>query len=147
LRRIEEPDTYERNSRERIIDLWNKEEVFREDVKELKVLERAYKKENANFTKGIATLRREWREIILPSQTFLSLKKKEFQKRFSKLQFRMSTMRAFGLMQRKKRQITETYNINSYSLHALEAIPKAPKFQRFYGFRRISGRYTFRIRI
>jgi hypothetical protein len=147
LRRIEEPDAYERNSRERIIDLWNKEEVFREDVKELKVLERAYKKENANFSKSISVLRREWRDLILPSQTFLSLKKKEFQKRFSKLEHRSSTIRAYGRMQRKKRQITDTYNINSYNLHALEAIPKAPKFQRFYSFRRISGRYAFRIRI
>jgi len=147
LRRIEEPDTYERNSRERIIDLWNKEEVFREDVKELKVLERAYKKENASFTKGTTALRREWREVTLSTKTFLSIQKKEFQKRFSKLENRTSMIRAYGRMQRKKRQITETYNINSYALYALEAIPKAPKFERFYRFRRTSSQWAFRIRI
>lgn len=147
LRRIEEPDAYERNSRERIIDLWNKEEVFREDVKELKTLERAYKRENVNFTKGVTGLRREWRELTLPTKTFLSLKKKEFQKRFSKLENRLSTIRAYGRMQRKKRQIADTYNISSYNLHALGDIPKAPKFQRFYSFRRICSRWAFRIRI
>lgn len=147
LRRIEEPDAYERNSRERIIYLWNNEEVFREDLKELKALERAYKKENAKFSGGISALRREWRELTLPTKTFLSLKKKEFIKRFSKLEFRTSTMRAFGRMQRKKLQITATYNINSYNLHTLEDIPKAPRFQRFYSFRSRRGRYIFRVRI
>lgn len=147
LRRIDEPDAYERNSRARIIELWNKEEVFREDLKELKALERAYKKETANFGKGVMGLRREWRELTLPTKTFLTLKKKEFQKRFSKLEHRTSTIRAYGRMQRKRRKITDTYNISSYNLHILEDIPKAPKFQRFYGMRRISSRYTFRIRI
>lgn len=147
LRRIEDPDAYQRNSRERIIDLWNKEEVFREDLKELKALERAYKKENANFGKGVIALRREWRELTLPTKTFLSLTKNEFQKRFRKLEHRLSTIRAFGRMQRKKREITDTYNISFYNLHVLEDIPKAPRFQRFYSFRRISSRYTFRIRI
>jgi hypothetical protein len=147
LRRIEEPDAYERNSRQRVIDLWNNEEVFREELKELKALELAYKKEYANLNKGIIALRREWRELTLPTKTFLSLQKKEFQKRFSKLEHRSSTIRAYGRMQRKKRQITETYNINGYYLRALEAIPKAPKFQRFYSFRRITGSYAFRIRI
>lgn len=147
LRRIEDPDTYERNSRARIIELWNKEEVFREDLNELKALERAYKKENAGFTKGTTALRREWREVTLSTKTFLSLKKKEFQKRFSKLEHRLSMIRAYGRMKRKRRQISETYNINCYNFDALEDIPKAPRFERFYRFHRTSSRYTFRIRI
>jgi hypothetical protein len=77
----------------------------------------------------------------------LSLKKKEFQKRFSKLEHRLPMIRAYGRMKRKRRQIAETYNINSYNLHALEDIPKAPRFQRFYSFHRISSRWAFRIRI
>jgi len=147
LRRLEEPDAYERNGRQRVIDLWNNEEVFREEVKELKALERAYKKEYANLNKGIIALRREWRELTLPTKTFLTLQKKEFQKRFSKLEHRSSTIRAYGRMQRKKRQITETYNINGYYLRALEDIPKAPRFLRYRCFRTISGVWAFRIRI
>ena len=147
LRRLEEPDAYERNTRQRVIDLWNNEEVFREEVKELKALEIAYKKEYANLNKGIIALRREWRELTLPTKTFLSLQKKEFQKRFSKLEHRSSTIRAYGRMQRKKRQITETYNINGYYLRALEDIPKAPRFMRYRCFRTISGVWAFRIRI
>ena len=147
LRRIEEPDAYERNNRQRIIDLWNNEEVFREELNELKALERAYKKENAGFTKGTSALRREWQEVTLSTKTFLSIQKKEFQKRFSKLEHRLSMIRAYGRMKRKRRQISETYNINCYNFYALEDIPKAPRFERFYRFHRTSSRWAFRIRI
>jgi hypothetical protein len=121
--------------------------VFREELNELKALERAYKKENAGFTKGTSALRREWQEVTLSTKTFLSIQKKEFQKRFSKLEHRLSMIRAYGRMKRKRRQISETYNINCYNFYALEDIPKAPRFERFYRFHRTSSRWAFRIRI
>ena len=66
-------------------ELWQNNEVFREEVKAVVKCKREYSSAFTNFAKETAVLKREWAEATLASKSYLQEQRRIFSKRYTKL--------------------------------------------------------------
>ena len=138
---------YEGNERMRMHDLWNNDEAFRENVKELHKLQRKANGAGARHRKEVAVLLREWRQMITPTVAYLKTQKQTFTMRMMECENRREAMLASGKYQKKRREMMQTYDTGYWGLGLLSDIPGAPKLQSYGRHYRRSARYVFRVRV
>lgn len=141
-----------RNRENRFINienLWTTNEVFREDVKELSKVGRELTAGFNAHDKDIATLRREFKEVIKGSVTFIKSQSEVFNKRLVALPSRKKSTRASVKYNKCMKKLLDTYDLSQYEMrffkHAKNT-PKIPITYRHASHHRI-GRYIFRVRI
>jgi hypothetical protein len=140
-------DGFDLKVRRRIDNLWATNEAFREDVKELKVLQTDALKQYRINNQEAVILKREWRELVHPSIVYLQTQKKAFMRRLRGLESRVPALRSFNKYERKRRQIRETYEAGVWDLALLRNTPGAPKIMDRVMRYRYSHYWYFRIRI
>jgi len=132
-----------------IEDLWTKNEVFREDVKQLSVVGRQFSSSFRAHDKDIRVLKREYKDIIQGSVTFIESQSEVFNKRLIALPSRKTAIRAKTKYNKLMKSIMETYDISRYEMRFFEKTKKVPRIPRMYRYniRSHMGRYVFRVRI
>ena len=137
---------YENIERVRVTELWNTNEAFREDVLELKKLLKETVKHTNKHAKEITILKREWRQMVIPSVAYLKSQKKLFIKKLIETEHRRASMNAWNRYNKKKREIANTYDTR-WGLSFLADIPGAPNINTNMLHSRRYPFYMFRIRI
>ena len=140
-------DGFDLNVRRRMDNLWATNEAFREDVKQLKILQKDALKHRRINNQEAVVLKREWRELVHPSVVYLQTQKKAFMRRLKALDTRAAAFRSFSKYERKRRQIRETYEAGVWDLALLRNIPGAPKIMDRIMSYRYSNYRDFRLRI
>jgi hypothetical protein len=138
---------FQGTERMRMHNLWNNDEAFRENVKELYTLQRKANGAGARHRKEVAGLLREWRQMITPTVAYLKTQKQTFTKRMMECENRREAMLASGKYQKKRREMMQTYDTGYWGLGLLSDIPDAPKLQTYGRHYRRSARYVFRVRV
>ena len=133
--------------RENLTELWQNNEVFREEVKAVVKCKREYSSAFTNFAKETAVLKREWAEATLASKSYLQEQRRIFSKRYTKLPSYSKVRYGTNKIKKMLHKLSNTYDLGWRSLDALADIPGAPKIN-LKSYRRFRyGIYLFRIRI
>ena len=139
----------ERRAESEIHTLWEKNEVFREEIKELANDCKQIRKYNRIYRKGLAGLKRDWNTVIAPYKNYLKNQKEIFMKRFLLIPARSKLLYYNSKIRRVRNRIRQTYSLGWHDLDLLNIVPKTPKIRipRSLARWQISGRYIFRIRL
>jgi len=140
-------DGFERSERERIFNLWNTNDAFREDVLHLKKLSKESRKFRAKYMKNVSVLRREWKQLAMPSIEYLKSMKDTFIRRAQETEYRSEALQAYRRFHKKNMEIRHTYDTGFWGLGTLADVAGAPRFEYPYGHGVSRTRYFFRARI
>jgi len=140
---------YPRRDPTELVNLWNNNEAFREEVHNLVKDEKKVKPIMKQFKEEAAVLKREWKEAILTSKSYLREQKRIFIKRYTHLPSYRKLRNGLARINRLSRRILHTYDLRRWSLDDLTNVPGAPKIKREFYRRlfRIRPMYVFGIRI
>jgi hypothetical protein len=145
-----DPDRiHDRTVRQRLAELWNTNEVFREDIRELRRVQRIRDSSRKVYSSESAVIKREWKELSKPSIDYLKTVKRNCIKKVMALKTRMPARTAQIKFANKKREVLNTYAADSWNLQYIsDDCPGAPKFPRggMYGYY-TRPQYLFRVRV
>jgi len=129
--------------------LWETNEVFREELKELSKQGRAVGPLYAAYKKELAALRAEWKTTISPLESVLRNHKESFMKRAIAISSRKKYILANGRYKNKLFRFAQTYEISHWALFRRIGIKGLPRFREVGRWRswRESPRYLFRVRL
>lgn len=130
-----------------VANLWETNEVFREQVREAAKLERDAAKKRRVVKLQVDALKKEWKEKTDGYRTILKNMRDSYIRRFREIQGRREMALATGKARRMKTIIRQTYDLGYYELERINRIRGAPKiggvtrrWNRFY----VSHAYAFR---
>jgi len=113
-------------------DLWDGNEEFRNDIRDLHKIQREEAKSISIHTNEVNQLKREWKEITYTSIQFLKEQKRIFKRRLFTLAGRRKAMRGINRMFAERRRLLNKYpNISWSSFQGIRAIRGAPKLKVF----------------
>lgn len=133
-----------------IRNLWEKNPVFREDLKILRKKNREFSSIATNFRKDISQFKKEFQEKVKPAVEIIKGYKKDFTKRFQASKFRKPYLTGYSRISRLNRVFTDTYDLDRYDLWGLRKIPGIPSMKFLINrrsFRRTMSYYLFHVHV
>lgn len=107
--------------------LWENNEVFREEVREVAKLDKDVKKKRMVVKKEVELLIKGWKDNTIMYKTILKNMRETYIRRFREIKGKREAGLAIGKARRAKRLICDTYDIGFYELEGLNRIRGAPK--------------------
>lgn len=130
--------------------LWEENEVFREELKEVAKEGRSLGPLHAAFVKDKEEIKREWKEAVGPSVCLIRHHKQIFSKRYQALESRKKYCFATARYKRKLYRFLQTYDLDQSSFEMRRGAPKGmPKIRRIsrWGMWRYKAWHIFRVRL
>jgi hypothetical protein len=122
----------------RLKQLWEEDEVFREEVRELSLMSRAASKAKKEYAKGKVELIREWRRTIMPHLSIIKHQRQIFSKRLINVPYRRAYFTALGKYKRKFRALRTTYNLGQHAFFSRfkpRGLPRLKEVNRWTSWR------------
>ena len=140
--RPEAPDT-------RAKKLWEENEVFREELKNMSKEGRKIGPLHTEFVNDTQTLKQEWKEAIGPSVSLIRHHKQIFSKRYQQLESRKKYFHAHGRYKSKLYRFLQTYDVSQSSFEMRNAVKGMPKLRRVtrWGMWRHKAWHFLRLRL
>jgi hypothetical protein len=127
VREFYRDDTEVRRADTNVVTLWNENEVFRNELKEIMKLRKKFKSEIAGFRPLYRTIHTEFKEKILAYRESIKYEKREFRQRLMNLSERRRAVFAMSRYKRKLNDFVRKYQIWTTNLRALHGIRGAPR--------------------
>jgi hypothetical protein len=113
-------------------DLWNGNEEFRNDIRNLHKIQREESKYIQIHKNEVNQLKREWKEITYTSVQFLKDQKRIFKRSLYGLVGRRKGLRGINRMIAERRRLLNKYpNVSWSSFQGIRAVRGAPKLKIF----------------
>jgi len=148
----EDIEVFYRNRRaNRLRELWQNSEVFREDVKEVDKLRKNFAKYTKSYNSELTKIKNNFKESTKLPIGLIKQEQRNSLNAVKTIPNRREYLVANTRLRNKTRQFSATYDTSYYELsRVFNTIEGAPKFPRNYGlayrFRTLS-RYMFYVRI
>ena len=129
---LQENDTIHFAQPETVERLWNENNGFREDIRNLHKLQRGESSAIRTHKKELAQLMREWKETTYTSFQFLKEQKRIFKRRLFSLGGRKRAIRGANKILAERRKILNKYpSLSWISFRNVRAIAGAPKLTQY----------------
>jgi len=140
-----------RPTTEIVKELWYKNEMFREDIKEYKKSITQYRKSFSLLKKDLKVVRTNFLENIKSSSEFIKDQQRIARQSYNRLGSKKGFTSALSKCSRLKTLLRNRYDVSMWDIHeGLRNIKGAPKFQNRWRYNypwRLRAKHYFRVRL